>query len=81
MTGLVGKIKEGWVRKSQHLFLFGLPLCPQQIFHIHGIGVTNGNARLEPTKLGFPGAAKGIGSGAEAADILLHGFSVAKLGW
>src|SRR5262249_12739369 len=75
---LAAEVEQQGVRQRQNLFLFLLTLRPQIKLHVHRIGVTDGNSRLEPLKLHFPFASERIRAGAESAAIIGHVFSVAN---
>ena len=70
MAGFRAERQEMRMRQGDHLLLLLLSFGPQNEFDVDGIGVANGDPRLEPSELHFPGAAKRIGTSLKAPRIL-----------
>ena len=53
------------MRQRDHALLKRLAARRDSELHVHGIGVADGNAGLEPAKVHLPGAAERVGPGFE----------------
>ena len=57
------------MRQRDHAFLERLAAGGDSELHVHGIGVADGDAGLEPAEVDLPGAAERIGPGFEVAEV------------
>src|SRR5207253_10934066 len=66
------------MRKGENFFLFFLALGPENELYVHGVGVADGDASLQPAEFHFPGAPERIGSSLEAAGVFEHKYQRSK---
>ena len=64
--------KQFQVRKGNDFFLLSAVIAGEREFHIHGVGVTNGDGRLKPSELHAPFASERVRTGLELSRIICH---------
>src|SRR6185369_12853477 len=69
VAGLAAERQQERMRQGDDPLLLVFAFRPHDKLDVHGVGVTNRDAGLEPAELHFPDATKRVGTGLEAADV------------
>jgi hypothetical protein len=72
VTSLLAENEQVRVRQGDDAFLAIFAFGPHDELDVHGIGMSNRDAGLQPAELDFPGPPERIGPGLEAAEIIRH---------
>ena len=72
VAGFAAERQKVGMPQRQYAFLAFLTVRPDHKLDVHGVGVTDGDSSLQPSKLDLPNPPEGVGTSFKATRIIGH---------